>query len=951
MKYKLKNYYIMKFLFKLKTVPFLILILIFVNNVFAYDFHVDGIYYNIIPNKNGEVAVTYKDNNYGTYTTNEVVIPSNIIHNNTKYNVTEIGKYAFLLCDDINTIILPNTIVKIREQAFSGCSSLMNIVIPESVTIIEDWAFYNCSSFYEIVIPNSVVSIGENAFANCKKLTTVQLPIHLTVIAGWTFNSCHSLESIKLPENISEIGEYAFCGNKSLKGIKLPNKLQTIGDWAFQNCNSLTGIYLTEDITTIGNMAFNGCNSLTSIFYNPKNAKFLDDYAFNCGYGDSSKLETIVFGKYVESISTTTFGQLSIDRIITLNSTPPTCVQNAFENIDKTKPLFVPKDCYPAYWSAPIWSEFQNIIEIEKNIDSISLPKSVDILLDSTFQFSPALTPQDPTLKELFWESSNPSIACVDQKGCVKALSNGSATITAKAIDGSDVECSCIVNIGVKKVDSIQLSSTEIILKKNDTMNISCIISPADASNIRTIWKSEDANIAVVRENIDGTATILGVKEGNCIITATTTDGSNLSASCKVTVVATQAESITLDKSEISLEVTQTAELTATVLPVYTTDKTVFWLSSNDAVATVDENGLVTAIAVGEAIITATTADGSNLSATCKVTVEPTLAESITLSQTEISLKTTETATLVATILPELTTNKTVAWKSSDESIATVDTNGLVTAIAVGEAIITATTNDGSNLSASCKVTVIPTLAESIVLDKTTISLKANESAMLVATVLPESTTDKSVMWTSLNESVATVDANGLVTTIAVGEAIITATTNDGSNLSASCKVTVIPTLVTSIEVTPTEYEGVEGSEFQLTAIILPENATNKNVNWSSSDEVIASVSEDGLVKVLKEGNAVITASTTDSSNLTATCKITVLTGIDGVSDDNIIVVTSGDYIIVSNAPKNVDINVYSNNGTLIRSVKSAGETISINISSKGIYYVKVGNKTVKVII
>ena len=941
----------MKFLFKLKTVPFLILILIFVNNVFAYDFHVDGIYYNIIPNKNGEVAVTYKDNNYGTYTTNEVVIPSNIIHNNTKYNVTEIGKYAFLLCDDINTIILPNTIVKIREQAFSGCSSLMNIVIPESVTIIEDWAFYNCSSFYEIVIPNSVVSIGENAFANCKKLTTVQLPIHLTVIAGWTFNSCHSLESIKLPENISEIGEYAFCGNKSLKGIKLPNKLQTIGDWAFQNCNSLTGIYLTEDITTIGNMAFNGCNSLTSIFYNPKNAKFLDDYAFNCGYGDSSKLETIVFGKYVESISTTTFGQLSIDRIITLNSTPPTCVQNAFENIDKTKPLFVPKDCYPAYWSAPIWSEFQNIIEIEKNIDSISLPKSVDILLDSTFQFSPALTPQDPTLKELFWESSNPSIACVDQKGCVKALSNGSATITAKAIDGSDVECSCIVNIGVKKVDSIQLSSTEIILKKNDTMNISCIISPADASNIRTIWKSEDANIAVVRENIDGTATILGVKEGNCIITATTTDGSNLSASCKVTVVATQAESITLDKSEISLEVTQTAELTATVLPVYTTDKTVFWLSSNDAVATVDENGLVTAIAVGEAIITATTADGSNLSATCKVTVEPTLAESITLSQTEISLKTTETATLVATILPELTTNKTVAWKSSDESIATVDTNGLVTAIAVGEAIITATTNDGSNLSASCKVTVIPTLAESIVLDKTTISLKANESAMLVATVLPESTTDKSVMWTSLNESVATVDANGLVTTIAVGEAIITATTNDGSNLSASCKVTVIPTLVTSIEVTPTEYEGVEGSEFQLTAIILPENATNKNVNWSSSDEVIASVSEDGLVKVLKEGNAVITASTTDSSNLTATCKITVLTGIDGVSDDNIIVVTSGDYIIVSNAPKNVDINVYSNNGTLIRSVKSAGETISINISSKGIYYVKVGNKTVKVII
>ena len=162
----------------------------------------------------------------------------------------------------------------------------------------------------------------------------------------------------------------------------------------------------------------------------------------------------------------------------------------------------------------------------------------------------------------------------------------------------------------------------------------------------------------------------------------------------------------------------------------------VVWTSSDDVVATVDENGLVTAIAVGEATITATTVDGSNLFASCKVTVVPTLAESIALDKTEISLEATETVTLVATVLPELTTNKSVTWTSSNESVATVDTNGLVTAIALGEAVITATTNDGANLSASCKVSV-PTLAESIVLDKTAISLKANESAMLVATVLP----------------------------------------------------------------------------------------------------------------------------------------------------------------------------------------------------------------------
>ena len=175
--------------------------------------------------------------------------------------------------------------------------------------------------------------------------------------------------------------------------------------------------------------------------------------------------------------------------------------------------------------------------------------------------------------------------------------------------------------------------------------------------------------------------------------------------------------------------------------------------------------------------------DSTTAIVSCKVV--PTLAESITLDMTTVSLRATETIMLVATILPETTANKSVTWNSSNESVAIVDENGEVTAIAVGEATITATTTDGSNLSATCKVTVVPTLAETITLDKTEISLEATETATLVATVLPELTTNKSVTWTSSNEAVATVDANGIVTAIAVGEAVITATTNEGSNLSA----------------------------------------------------------------------------------------------------------------------------------------------------------------------
>ena len=411
------------------------------------------------------------------------------------------------------------------------------------------------------------------------------------------------------------------------------------------------------------------------------------------------------------------------------------------------------------------------------------------------------------------------------------------------------------------------------------------------------------------------------------------------------------ASSITLDQSEISLEVAESAILVATILPELAINKAVTWSSSDESIATVDANGVVTAIAVGEATITATTVDGSNLSATCKVTVVPTLATSITLDKSEISLEAKETDTLVATVLPELATEKSVEWSSSDESIATVDANGVVTAIAVGEATITATTVDGSNLSATCKVTVIPTLATSITLDKTEISLETKETDTLVATIFPELATEKSVEWLSSDESIAIVDANGVVTAIAVGEATITATTTDGSNLSTTCKVTVIPTLAISIELDKTEASVEEKSDLQLMATILPEHTTNKEVAWSSSDKWVASVDNNGFVTVYAAGEAIITATTTDGTNLSATCRINVYSGIDGVNGHDVIVVTVGDNIIVKNAKLDSNVRVYAADGAMIASEVATDGDVVVETPIKGIYIVSVNGKTFKVMV
>ena len=254
------------------------------------------------------------------------------------------------------------------------------------------------------------------------------------------------------------------------------------------------------------------------------------------------------------------------------------------------------------------------------------------------------------------------------------------------------------------------------------------------------------------------------------------------------------------------------------------------------------------------------------------------------------------------------------------------------------------------NISYS-KTTTGEELATSIVLDKTEVSLEVAETTMLTATVLPETATNKSVTWTSSNEAVATVDANGVVTAIALGEVVITATTTDGSDLSASCQVTVIPTLAVSIEVTPNSVEAEENSEVQLSVNILPENATYKSVEWSSSNDAIASVNANGLVKIRKEGNVVITATTIDGTNLSATCRINVYSGIDGVNGNDVIVATIGDNIVVKNAKLGSVVNVYSSNGALIKSMTATDGSVVIEAPVKGIYIVAIDGKSFKVMV
>ncbi len=238
--------------------------------------------------------------------------------------------------------------------------------------------------------------------------------------------------------------------------------------------------------------------------------------------------------------------------------------------------------------------------------------------------------------------------------------------------------------------------------------------------------------------------------------------------------------SVELDKTELTLKPEETATLVATVKPNNATDKTVTWSSSDTSIASVDANGKVTAIKDGSATITATAGEKK---AECKVTVCIPVS-SVDLNKTTLEMKAGDAETLVATVKPDNASDKTVTWSSSDASIASVDANGKVTAIKDGSATITATAGEKK---AECKVTVyIP--VSSVELNKTTLEMKTGDAETLVATVKPDNASDKTVTWSSSDASIASVDANGKVTAIKDGSAIITA---QAGGKSATCSVTV----------------------------------------------------------------------------------------------------------------------------------------------------------------
>lgn len=251
--------------------------------------------------------------------------------------------------------------------------------------------------------------------------------------------------------------------------------------------------------------------------------------------------------------------------------------------------------------------------------------------------------------------------------------------------------------------------------------------------------------------------------------------------------------------------------------------------------------------------------------------VDPT---DVTLNKTTDSINVGATDTLTATVVPSDATNKTVTWSSNNTAVATVSSSGVVTGVSAGTATITAKTSN--NITATCDVTVNAVAVTSITLNKATDTINVGGNDTLTAAILPSNATDKTVTWSSDNTAVATVSSSGTVTGISIGTATITATTSN--NMTDTCAVTVSQSVIlpTSISLNKATDTLLPGATDTLTATILPANATDKSVTWTSSNTSAVTVNSSGVVTAVNAGTSTITAKT--SNNLTATCAVTVKT-------------------------------------------------------------------------
>lgn len=512
------------------------------------------------------------------------------------------------------------------------------------------------------------------------------------------------------------------------------------------------------------------------------------------------------------------------------------------------------------------------------------------------------------------YSSSKPGVATVSEDGTITAGSKGDAVIYASLERNGKRVGRAQINVkvvrGVKKVTlstaglaiyepddpaitpllEEELEYKVIAVAAGSTVNLSAVCTPMDASNKTVRFTTDDEGVARVMNN----KALKAIQRGECDMTMTSADNPEATETFRI-LVTQPVKSIQIQAENKTVASGSTIRLTGECQPADASIKGIVWASKNPQIASVDSNGNVTGLKRGNAVITATAADGSGAKGNITISViQP--VTGLRISPAEIRVTTGRYTQAKVTVQPADASDKSVTWTSSDERIATV-VNGRVTGQKAGTCMVTCASKTNPEITASATVIVSQLVTRiEFTNQKDELSFRTGEKLQLQWEVLPDDATDTAVTFKSAHPKIATVDSNGMLTAISRGTATIYATAQDASKRQAAVRVTVIQP-VTGVEMQNPLYYVQLGWSGNVRAIVQPRNANNQRVYWSSEDEDIATIRSNGTstghVQGNRRGRTTITACTEDG-DFTAQADVRVgnfneavmVEGLD-VSDNN----------------------------------------------------------------
>ena len=820
--------------------------------------------------------------------------------------VKRLGTGAFMKCVNLETVVCGDEITDIRPETFRGCVSLRKIAFGDRLKSIETSAFEECETLSALPAVETLEKIGPLAFTGCASLKKAEFGESLSEIGFCAFRDCVSLASMTVSDKnevfssvngclYSKDGTRLILCPQGFKGkISLRGKTGTVGDYAAAGCLSVKEVSLGENTSEIGRGAFLGCTDIAflsipdsverigsaafGVYLNNgewKKENYFRAYGAEGGMADSYCAQremrflpysgTLYAGsqrvvleengsiKLICGFSSEKKGTISWETsdesVVRVKDGKLTAVSQGNAEVTASAEGFNAAVVKVSVVPAREKHEAKN-----KTSDSHLVYCGEQEELSSLF--SQLIDPIFAS--DRFWYSSSPAVASVDNDGNVSAHNSGTAKIVCHMPDGS--ENIIPVTVTEKPAElSLEAPQDELLIGKS--VRIKKRMVPSYSSDIIT-WESDNENIA----KVDAEGWITAAGQGNCTVTALSASG--LKSSVSVTCVI-PADDISLDMEARNVYQGKEFNLTATLAPD-NSEQRILWRSSDPTVASVNSKGKVTGKSFGTAVIYAETSSGLAVSCTVNVLAK---AEELDLDTKNLSLNCGTSHKLGALIRPSYSPETTdrCTWNSTDESIAVVDEDGNVTAVSPGRCIINCRTS--GDLISKCRVQVsLP--AESVEINSEKDTLYIGEVVQLKAVTTPHDTTDK-VEWSCEDSGVVRVTSNGTVKALSPGTALITVKlTNEisGSSVSSTFEVTVLKK-AESVKLSSNSLSMRQGENDFLTYTILPDDS-NDTVTWSSSDESVASVRDDGLITAIAPGICYIRIET--GSGSAARCKVTV---------------------------------------------------------------------------